>query len=380
MLKKILKPLYRILKLSFLKIKYSILCNDNFINDFFSEKENYVLFITHGLGGGTFQYEKNYLKEKSEKKILILRIFSYGTDLCYRIENKQNGEELYISPKNINKVFDIKYNEIIINSLIQIYSLFAFIDLLLSYKIKYPEVEYTYHVHDFHCICPSLNLVAQDWYCHLNCEENNCVFDKFIYRYNDDIKKWRRVWEKLLLHTDKIVCFSESSKQILVSVYSNVDKLKVIVSPHDMSYSDFSPVVVESNNSINIGIIGACSYIPKGKLVIERLFREVSKEVCFSMIGSYKRQFQCDRDNVSWYGKYKQKELQSIVANSGVNFVIFPSVWPETFSYLISEVIQMDIPILCFDIGAQGEKVKAYKRGYVCRDIDEMIAMINCRK
>ena len=143
-----------------------------------------------------------------------------------------------------------------------------------------------------------------------------------------------------------------------------------------MSYSNFSPVVVEKNNSINIGIIGACSYIPKGKLVIERLFREVSHDVCFSMIGSYKRKFQCDRDNVSWYGKYRQQELQTIVEKSRVNLVIFPSVCPETFSYLISEIIQMDIPILCFDIGAQGEKVKAYKKGYVCRNIDEMLSIL----
>lgn len=375
-IKKRLRPVKYIL----LKMKYTLFCLFSRFNSAenccLCDSKSSILFITHSLGGGTYQFEKNFIKERVKEKIFVLRIISYGQNICYVLENQMNGKKFYIFPTKLQQIFSTKYQKVIINSLVQNYDLFNFIDLLLEYKIKYPEVEYTYHVHDFHCICPSLNLVVKNWYCNLSCKKHNCFFDKFIYGYDGDIGSWRRIWEKLLLHTDKIVCFSESSKQILVSVYPSVEQLKILVLPHDMSYSNFSPVVVEKSDSINIGIIGACSYIPKGQLVIERLFREVSHDVCFSMIGSYKRKFQCDRDNVSWYGKYRQQELQTIVEKSGVNLVIFPSVCPETFSYLISEIIQMDIPILCFDIGAQGEKVKAYKKGYVCRNIDEMLSIL----
>ena len=42
-----------------------------------------------------------------------------------------------------------------------------------------------------------------------------------------------------------------------------------------------------------------------------------------------------------------------------------PSIVPETFSYTISEAIKMGLPIVAFDIGAQGNRVKQYKLGKV---------------
>ena len=375
MLKKILRPFYRIFKFVFLKIKYFFLCKDDSINVFF-EKEKYILFITHNLGGGTYQYEKNYIQENSNKNIVILRIISYGIDLAYKIENKKTGEEIYINPKKISEVFDCNLKEIIINSLVQIYDLFNFIDLLLDYKMKYPEVKYTYHVHDFHCICPSLNLVAKDWFCHLNCEGNNCRFDKFIYRYDDDIKKWRDKWQKLFFNTDRIVCFSTNSKEIIEKVYSSVEKQKLIVKPHDMTYCKFTPLNIKKTDVKNIVIVGACYIVPKGKVVIEQLLSQLQDNIQVHMIGSSSKYFSVKRKNVVWYGNYKHDDLPRILEKSAVDLVVFPSVCPETFSYVISELIQMNLPIVCFDLGAQGDKVREYNKGIVVRDVDEMVVTI----
>jgi glycosyltransferase involved in cell wall biosynthesis len=42
-----------------------------------------------------------------------------------------------------------------------------------------------------------------------------------------------------------------------------------------------------------------------------------------------------------------------------------PSIIPETFSYTISEAMTMGLPIVAFDIGAQGNRVKNYNLGKV---------------
>lgn len=375
-LKDMVKPLYRLLKYVFLKIKYVFLCKNNCVDNFLKGKEDFSLFITHSLGGGTFQYEKNYIKENLEKKILILRIFSYGKDLCYRIENKENGEELYISSKIIYKVFNIKFNEVIINSLIQIYGLFTFIDLLLEYKTKYSEIRYTYHVHDFHCVCPQQNLVAENWYCNLSCNKNNCKFDKFVYRYDGDINIYRKYWENFLIVNDEIICFSNSSKKIVQTAYSALDTNKISVKPHNMKYCNFTPLKIKSNDSINIAFVGSCNTIPKGKFVIERIMREIPDDIKIFMIGSSEKYFSTKRKNIYWYGTYKHEDLPKILEELKINKVIFPSVCPETFSYVVSELIQMDIPIVSFDIGAQGEKLKSYDKGILCKDVDDMIEVI----
>ena len=57
--------------------------------------------------------------------------------------------------------------------------------------------------------------------------------------------------------------------------------------------------------------------------------------------------------------------MPSMLEALGVNVVAFPSIVPETFSYVVSEVLAMDLPIVAFDIGAQGQRVAASRRGKV---------------
>lgn len=376
-LKDMVKPLYRLLKYVFLKIKYVFLCKNNCVDNFLKGKEDFSLFITHNLGGGTFHYEKNYVKENLEKKILILRIFSYGKDLCYRLENKERGEELYISPSYISKVFDNKFKEIIINSLIQIYDLFSFIDLLLKYKTKYPEILYTYHIHDFHCICPGISLVVNNWDCSLNCESHNCKFDKFNFGYNGDIAVWRNKWFSLLKLVNMIVCFSENSKKKLLSVYSGLDSTQIKIRPHSMEYCNFVPIKNIDILPFHIGFIGSVHYALKGRFVVQELLNKLPESVPITFVGSTKKQIGIKRNNTEYLGAYKQADLQKIIEENKISFVIFPSVCSETFSYLISELMKLNIPIICFDLGAQADKLRTYKKGFVCKDVSEIISFIS---
>ena len=75
-------------------------------------------------------------------------------------------------------------------------------------------------------------------------------------------------------------------------------------------------------------------------------------------------------------GKYKHENLQKLVESENISMEIFPSIWPETFSYLVSEHIAMNVPIICFDMGAQSEKVRTYTKGIIVKDIDEMVNVI----
>ena len=51
--------------------------------------------------------------------------------------------------------------------------------------------------------------------------------------------------------------------------------------------------------------------------------------------------------------------------------LLLPSVCPETFSFLTSEIIMMKVPLLVFDLGAQRDKTLEYCYGEV---IPEMTA------
>ena len=43
------------------------------------------------------------------------------------------------------------------------------------------------------------------------------------------------------------------------------------------------------------------------------------------------------------------------------------SIIPETFGYTLSEAMSLNIPIVCYDLGAQANRVSKYKHGRVIK-------------
>lgn len=42
-----------------------------------------------------------------------------------------------------------------------------------------------------------------------------------------------------------------------------------------------------------------------------------------------------------------------------------PSIWPETFSFTTREMLATGLPVMAFDLGAQGEAVREAANGHV---------------
>lgn len=376
MITNIIKSIYRKFKFIILSFKYYFLCERNVGFDiFFNDCQNSILFITHRLGGGTLQYEKNYAQEQ-KCNIFFLRIISYRKDLCYELENYYTGKKVYIETKKINEVFKRQYKIVVVNSLVQFYDLFKFIDILISYKEKNIRIPLVYHIHDFHCVCPVINLVADNWNCYLQCEKHNCEFNFYEQCYDGKISIYRNKWYDFLSLIDEIICFSEDSKNIILNAYKTLNSNKIAVKPHKMNYCNFTPLKNIEKLPIHIGIVGSVFTIPKGKLVVQELIRRLSDDIPISIIGATNRQIGMKREKLKCLGAYKHSELPTLLNQEKITVIVFPSICPETFSFLVSEHIQFDLPIICFNMGAQADKVKNYKKGIVVENIDEMIEVL----
>lgn len=368
--------IYRNIKFALLKLRYEFLVflSLRTSNKLFFHSENNILFITHNWGGGTKLFETNYQRGISDS-FVICRMISYRKNICLRIE--RNGNVKYMKPEKINQILENSFKEIIINSLASFYEIQKYIFLFSSYRDKNVYTKLIYMIHDFHCVCPNFNLIAENWNCNLNCTEHKCKFIYFKDKFIGSIIDWRNIWNKFFLSVDEIRCFSESSKTIIRKAYENLPDEIFRVLPHDMDYCNFYPIHNIEKKTLHIGIVGSVYSVPKGKLVVQELLRLLPEELPISIIGATKKQIgMIRRNNTNYLGKYRQADLQKIVEREEISLIVFPSIWPETFSYLVSEQIAMDIPIICFDMGAQAEKVRAYRRGIVVQNISEMVKKI----
>jgi glycosyltransferase involved in cell wall biosynthesis len=186
-------------------------------------------------------------------------------------------------------------------------------------------------------------------------------------RPHESLREWRKAWGDLILLADEIVVFSKSSLEILTKVYSIPNQKNISVRPHEFSKEYLRPVKeTKGSGAINLGIVGGISYA-KGAEIIKNLSELAAKKAfdnfSLSIIGDLSLDYVGSDCLVT--GRYSRENLVDTVENLGINIFLMPSIWPETYSYVTDEMMAMNLPIICFNVGAQAERISKYSKGLV---------------
>ncbi len=70
------------------------------------------------------------------------------------------------------------------------------------------------------------------------------------------------------------------------------------------------------------------------------------------------------QENCFYSGKYRKEELPRLLKDNAIDIVCILPIWPETFSYTVSEAWMNGIPVLGTDIGAVGERIRSTGGGW----------------
>ncbi len=238
---------------------------------------------------------------------------------------------------------------------------------------RLPAEQHSIWLHDFFTLCPSYNLINNEGlFCSLPSDPGLCnaclKSSSYLPDFTDtDILLWRKKWLDFLLDMDVVMAPDESVRDLFAKVYPQgppitVEPLSPITSwtPLDLPVPDEVAV---------IGVVGRISR-PKGAQIVEDLAQLIDKErlkLKILVIGELDSGFKSKSLKV--LGAYRHEELPDLILRHKVNVALVPSVCPETFCYVAQELTAMDIPLVCFDIGAQGRRVRQYGKGAVAGTI-----------
>ncbi len=355
-----------------IKIIFQLLDKSSFYYEFkeVTKEKDLTFFVSHNLGGGTELYVNNYLK--THTNVVLISNIMKKIDIAYKVYDVNSGKSFYLF--NLKKVLCLQCKILILNSLVSYHNIPKILGTIIKYKKK-NNFELIYNIHDFHCICPRHNLVNKDFFCYLNCKENKCKFSNDYECTSISITRWRGCWQEFLFVCDKVICFCKSAKKYLLDIYK-LDEDKIFINPHDISYIKYTKIENIEEKKLHLGIIGACNSIPKGKKEVETLLRMLPVSIPVTFVGTEKREYNIQRENILFTGKYENGRLQDYIEKNNISIVFFPSIWPETFSYLLSELIKMEIPIIGYNFGAQAEKLSIYNKGFLCNNLDEVYKII----
>ena len=65
------------------------------------------------------------------------------------------------------------------------------------------------------------------------------------------------------------------------------------------------------------------------------------------------------------HGAYDRTDISELAKLYQINRWLIPSIWPETFSFATHDCLATGLPVMCFDLGGQGDAVRAHPNGHV---------------
>ncbi|MBL8383435.1 MAG: glycosyltransferase [Burkholderiales bacterium] len=227
-------------------------------------------------------------------------------------------------------------------------------------------------VHDYHMVCPSQFLLDhRARYCGVPEEAvcRGCLArndEGFVSLFEArDIGAWRGAWGKCLAVAESIRCFSDASRELLLRAYPHLERGRIAVDPHRVDHLPLRRPALRPGAVLHVGVVGHVDRA-KGAGVVRELALEIRARglpVRVSVIGTVAGDL--PGEVVSATGAYDHAQLPRLIEESGANVFLFPSIVPETFSFVTQELIECDVPLVCFDLGAQAERVRKYNRGLV---------------
>jgi glycosyltransferase involved in cell wall biosynthesis len=341
-----------------------------------AESTPLALVIDHDLGGGANLYRGSLMRRLSAEGFLPVLLSAQNGVLAYQVSvtRADHARAAYAEnlPALLNALSAATFERVIFNDIVSFPEPIALVSALTAWMRQAGIHHFLFLVHDHYCICPSWLLLDNNGSfcgvpdaatCATCLPVNPTPFLQFA--GGTDIESWRAAWGALLNEASEIRCFSNATRDLLVRAHREIDQRKVTVVPHVLEHVQLRRIGLKNPGWPVIGIVGAISR-PKGADVVRSLADHISRTGAGArivIIGTIEGGVR--RDVVTVTGPYLQAQLPDLLEAHGVNLGFFPSIWPETFSYVTEEMMKMGLPMLAFDLGAPGERVSKYAFGEV---------------
>lgn len=335
----------------------------------------HMLHVLHGLGGGAqknaeelmgllFSQREQSLSLRS-KRANYWQLIDTATGYILIYQGYQAWEALLNDLSDLN-IWHIHYHQII-GYPSQIWQLP--VSLGVSYDIT---------LHDYLYLCPLITMQDETgYYCDqsqfsvsvcTNCVKQNnpheLVLDLFE-EHNRNVKSWRDFYNRILNGARRVFAPSLDTKERYQAHFPSIN-YSVFYHPEPPASILFKPSL--PTKKLSIAVLGAIG-THKGYDLLLACVKSALKEnlpLEFVIIG-----YTCndkaleEYDNVVVTSQYQPEKLPMLINQYECKLAVFFNIWPETYSFTLSEAIYNGLYPVVFDLGAPAERLRALKFGRI---------------
>jgi glycosyltransferase involved in cell wall biosynthesis len=225
-------------------------------------------------------------------------------------------------------------------------------------------------LHDYYLACPRIDLIASDGrYCGLAPTDTcrACLVASGPVLSGVDIVAWRRRSGVLLATAARAIAPSQDLAGRLAAAFPDAS-IEVEEPENDAVLpASSSPPPLALGENLRVLVLGALNR-PKGLAVIIALARVLvarGAPVRITLLGPAADGRALRAAGVELLGRYSPETVQERLAAAAPHVIFFPAIWPETWSYTLTEALRSDAEIVAFDIGAIAERLKRLGRGRI---------------
>ncbi len=329
-----------------------------------------VLFVTLALEGGAVRHVNDMMQRLTDEGCLTLAL-CMGRDTDNRpmpvVRRWDSGEALrYPQPARVTEaladILDLAPQFIHVQHLIDLPDgVGAFIhDCGIPYAVT---------LHDFFYGCPRVTLLDEGGaYCGMPPVDKctDCIrhagAHASLHPSLDDVAqsgpRWRRHWDRLLRDAMQVIAPSQDTADRYAALFAG---LQCDVRPHFGTLTQAEPLA-PSEGGVRVAVPGAIGP-QKGARQLVELVRHCGRwdsDIGFAVIGHTDRDKELERyENLSLSGRFKSGEAVAALRASGCTVALFLSIFPETYSYTLSESLAAGLVPVAYDFGAIGERLRA---------------------
>jgi GT2 family glycosyltransferase/uncharacterized membrane-anchored protein YhcB (DUF1043 family) len=317
------------------------------INTLRDKMNFHVMYFDDGV------YKLKSFFENSEAELYLGSVVSYNNSKMYNVEYKN-------LIKKVLKIVNV--NLVHVHHMINHY--FDLFDVINEAKIPY-----IINLHDYYFACPNFSLVENNEKCCVGNVNRNCdnCLKNLKNLEGNFARNWRSMTSKVLSRAKRVIVPSNSAKEVYSEFFPS---LKIDVVEHGVDKSRYNIKEIEKveTERKNIAFIGGINKI-KGCDFLRKFIEKSSNEQYRYNVHLFGTAIEEDlneaKGNYIFHGTYDRENIVNELKENSIDLVLLLTIWPESYSYTLTESALAEIPVLAIDYGAVSERVQKNKLGYI---------------
>ncbi|WP_396329860.1 glycosyltransferase [Burkholderia anthina] len=352
-----------------------------------------ILYVLSTYTGGTPQTNQDLMQSINDRvETFVLRCNSKRMSLMYYQDGEYIEIETHILSKEIkafphrSEEYDIVIANWFIKYAIELVHVrhIAWHSLGLVEQAKNIGLPVIFSFHDFYTICPTVNLLDEtNKFCSGKCSasKGECVHalwtePDFPPLKNNAINQWRVMFENLLKRCDAFITTAPSARDLMITAYPFLKDRVFEVIPHGRDFVEFAGVAAnfEIVEKLRILVPGNISNWKGADVVMHLSKYAESHNFEMHIMGSAADEL-ISAPGVVYHGKYNREDFGEIVQKINPHIGAVFSISLETYCHTLTEMWSLGIPVLAYDLGAAGDRIKDTQAGWLAEEVSPEAAL-----